>query len=82
MARGAIGVIRSVGLRVSEDVAVIGFDDSALASASDLSSVRQPMFQQGEMLAGLIVDELAGKHPEALTILPTELVLRGSAPAV
>ncbi|MGB3376994.1 MAG: LacI family DNA-binding transcriptional regulator [Microbacterium sp.] len=81
MARGAIGVMRSAGLRVPVDIAVIGFDDSALAAASDLTSVRQPMFLQGETLAGLIIDELAGKHPEALTILPTELIVRGSAPA-
>lgn len=82
MARGAIGVLRSAGLRVPEDVAVIGFDDSALAAASDLTSVRQPMFRQGEMLAGMIIDLLAGRRPAPLTILPTELIVRGSAPAV
>ncbi|GAA2897494.1 LacI family DNA-binding transcriptional regulator [Microbacterium esteraromaticum] len=82
MARGAIGVLRSAGLRVPQDVAVIGFDDSPLAEASDLTSVRQPMFTQGEMLAGMVIDLLAGRRPEPLTILPTELVVRGSAPAV
>jgi len=82
MARGAIGVLRSAGLRVPHDVAVIGFDDSAVAEASDLTSVRQPMFTQGEMLAGMVIDLLAGRRPEPLTILPTELVVRGSAPAV
>lgn len=82
MARGAIGVLRSAGLRVPQDVAVIGFDDSPLAEASDLTSVRQPMFTQGEMLGGMVIDLLAGRRPEPLTILPTELVVRGSAPAV
>jgi LacI family transcriptional regulator len=81
MARGAIGALRSAGLRVPQDVAVIGFDDSALAAASDLTSVRQPMFHQGEMLAGMIIDVLAGRRPAPLTILPTELIVRGSAPA-
>lgn len=82
MARGAIAVLRSAGLRVPEDVAIIGFDDSPVAAATDLTSVRQPTFQQGEMLAGMTVDLLAGRAPAPLTILPTELVLRGSAPAV
>jgi LacI family transcriptional regulator len=82
MARGAIGVLRSAGLRVPEDVAVIGFDDSALATASDLTSVHQPTFRQGEMLAGMMIDLLAGHRPAPLTILPTELLVRGSAPAV
>ncbi|MEV7633051.1 LacI family DNA-binding transcriptional regulator [Microbacterium sp. NPDC089318] len=82
MARGAVGVLRSAGLRVPEDVAIVGFDDSPLAEASDLTSVRQPMFNQGELLAGMVVDLLAGRRPDALTILPTELIVRGSAPAV
>lgn len=82
MARGAIGVVRAAGLRVPEDIAVIGFDDSALATTFDLTSVRQPMYLQGEMLADLIIAELAGKRPAPLTILPTELVVRGSAPVV
>src|SRR5690606_23817196 len=82
MARGALGVLAAAGRRVPEDVAVIGFDDSPLAAASDLTTVRQPTFQQGEVLAGTIIDELAGRHPAPLTILPTELVVRGSAPAV
>ncbi|MFJ4045682.1 LacI family DNA-binding transcriptional regulator [Microbacterium sp. NPDC089987] len=82
MARGAIGVLRSAGLRVPEDVAIVAFDDSRVAQTSDLTSVRQPMFAQGEMLAGMVVDLLAGRRPDALTILPTELVVRGSAPAV
>ncbi|GAA3933216.1 LacI family DNA-binding transcriptional regulator [Microbacterium soli] len=82
MARGAMGVVRAAGLRVPEDIAVVGFDDSALAAASDLTSVRQPTFQQGELLAELTIDLLAGRRPAALTMLETELVVRGSAPAV
>lgn len=82
MARGAIGVLRSAGLRVPDDVAIVAFDDSRVAESSDLTSVRQPMFAQGAMLAGMVVDLLAGRRPDALTVLPTELVVRGSAPAV
>jgi len=82
MARGVLGVLRAQGLRVPEDVAIVGFDDSAVALACDpqLTSVRQPMLRQGRLLAGLMIDVLAGRHPDHLTILPTELVVRGSAP--
>ncbi|MGF2949192.1 LacI family DNA-binding transcriptional regulator [Microbacterium alcoholitolerans] len=82
MARGALEVLRTAGLRVPDDIAVIGFDDSTVAVATDLTSVRQPMYSQGELLAGIMMDVLAGRHPERLSILPTELVVRGSAPSV
>ncbi|MFD5224293.1 LacI family DNA-binding transcriptional regulator [Microbacterium sp. NPDC058342] len=82
MSRGAIGVLRGAGLRVPEDIAIVSFDDSPLAEAYELTSMRQPMFEQGELLAGVIVDLLAGDQPPPLTIMPTELVVRGSAPAV
>lgn len=82
MARGAMGVLRAAGLRVPEDVAIVAFDDSRVAESSDLTSVRQPMFTQGEMLAGMVIDLVEGTRPDPLTILPTELVVRGSAPAV
>lgn len=80
MARGAISVLRGAGLRVPEDVAIIGFDDSSVAETMDLTSVRQPMFSLGEELAGLIMTVLSGKHAPRTTILPTELVVRASAP--
>lgn len=82
MARGALEVLREAGLRVPDDVAIVAFDDSPLAVAADLTSVRQPMAEQGKMLAGMVIDLLAGRAPAALTILPTELIVRGSAPAV
>ena len=80
MARGALEVLRSTGLRVPDDVALIGFDDSTLAEAADLTSVRQPMFAQGELLADMVIELLAGRRPAPLTILPTELIRRGSTP--
>jgi len=80
MARGVLTVLQAEGLRVPEDVAIVGFDDSSVAALCDLTSVRQPMRRQGALLADLMIEVLAGEHPERLTILPTELVVRGSAP--
>jgi DNA-binding LacI/PurR family transcriptional regulator len=82
MAAGAMRALRRLGRRVPEDVAVIGFEDSALAQHTNprLSTVRQPI----EAMAARMVQDLLslittpGQQPSH-TILPTELVLRESA---
>ncbi|GAB3632075.1 LacI family DNA-binding transcriptional regulator [Microbacterium shaanxiense] len=81
MARGALNAMRSVGLRVPEDVALLGFDDSAVALSTDppLTTMRQPMYLQGETMAAVLLSRLSGGETEKMTILPTELVVRGSA---
>jgi DNA-binding LacI/PurR family transcriptional regulator len=80
MARGVLTVLASAGLRVPEDVAVVGFDDSPVATSvtPTLTTVRQPSFAQGERMATVLLDILAGRHPRHVTILETELVVRES----
>lgn len=81
MARGALTALRSEGVRVPEDVAVVGFDDSQVALSTDpqLTTVRQPMYAMGEAMAGVMLSRLAGNEPPEITILSTELVVRDSA---
>lgn len=81
MARGALAVLASAGIRVPEDVAVIGFDDSSVAVAVEpaLTTMRQPSFAQGERMAEVLLERLAGHAPPAVTILETELIERDSA---
>ncbi|WP_310018838.1 LacI family DNA-binding transcriptional regulator [Microbacterium resistens] len=81
MASGVLRVLRGAGLRVPEDVAVIGYDDSQIAVATDppLTTVRQPMHAEGETMAAVLIDVLAGRSPRRVTIMPTELVVRASA---
>lgn len=81
MARGALSELALAGLRVPDDVAVIGFDDSPVATSVNpqLTTMRQPSFSEGQHMAGTLLDVLAGKHPQHATILPTELVVRDSA---
>jgi LacI family transcriptional regulator len=81
MARGALAVLAAAGVRVPEDIAVVGFDDSPVATAVTpaLTTVRQPSFEQGRAIAEVLLQRLCGADPQHATILPTELVIRASA---
>ena len=63
-----------------DDIAIIGFDDSPVATSvtPQLTTMRQPSFAQGERMASVLLDLLAGRHPRHVTILETELVVRDS----
>lgn len=80
----AIGAMRAfldAGLRVPEDVSVVGFDDilSAAFQNPSLTTVRQPLRRMGETAGEILVQRLAGKdsYPDFVTIEP-ELVVRAS----
>ena len=81
MARGALTALRGAGVRVPEDVAIVGFDDSQVALSADpqLTTVRQPMYEMGQTMASILLSRLAGHEPPQVTTLSTELVVRDSA---
>lgn len=80
MARAAVGVLQSHGVKVPGDIAVAGFDDSQVAASGTpgLTTVRQPSLRQGRAMADVLLDLLAGGSPSHATILETELVIRDS----
>ncbi|GAA3918601.1 LacI family DNA-binding transcriptional regulator [Microbacterium invictum] len=81
MARGALAVLGRAGIRVPEDVAIIGFDDSPVATSvsPQLTTMRQPSHAQGEQMADTLLALLGGGQPPHVTILETALVVRASA---
>ncbi|PZG14928.1 LacI family transcriptional regulator [Micromonospora craterilacus] len=89
MAMGALTALRDAGLRVPQDVSVIGIDDHALSGVLGLSTIAQPAEEQGRLAAKMLLDPLGGQTGEpgmiaagSPVILPTRLVVREStAPA-
>jgi LacI family repressor for deo operon, udp, cdd, tsx, nupC, and nupG len=82
LAIGVIHGLRSVGKRVPDDVAVIGFDDISLAAQIDppLTTIAQPMRELGETAARLLLQRLANPLANVPgVLLPHRLVIRGSA---
>lgn len=78
---GAMRAFQDAGLRVPEDVSVVGFDDipSAAFHNPKLTTVRQPLRQMGEMAGRILLDRLAGsgEYPDFVTVEP-EFAVRAS----
>jgi DNA-binding LacI/PurR family transcriptional regulator len=81
MAAGALRALRAAGRRVPEDVAVVGFEDSAVARYAQppLTTVRQPIEEMGRQATRLLLAQVAGEAGGMHLILDTELVVRASA---
>jgi DNA-binding LacI/PurR family transcriptional regulator len=82
MAIGALQALRRAGRRVPADVAIVSFDDSALALSTEppLSSVRQPIEEMGREMARLLTRMVTSRdRVTRRVVLATELVVRGSS---
>src|ERR1700731_4321296 len=82
---GSIWAFHEAGLRVPEDVSVVGFDDIPGAAYANpgLTTVRQPLIRMGQIAAQTIVDQIEGRaeYVPEIAIEP-EFVVRASTGAV
>jgi len=80
-ALGAMRALKDHGLRVPEDVSVVGFDDVQIAAFHNpsLTTIRQPLNQMGNVAARVLLQRIRGQatFPDSVPILP-ELVIRES----
>lgn len=81
LALGAIRAVRRAGMRVPDDVSVVGYDDSAFMNCTEppLTTVRQPIEPMGRAAIDLLVSLIGGVSvAEEELLFEPELVVRGS----
>lgn len=82
IAIGALTAIREAGLRVPQDISIVGFNDIPLAGLLEpaLTTVRVPQLEMGHRAAELLVARLEGRQDgPGRIILPTTLIARASS---
>lgn len=80
MAIGVMAAASQCGVRVPDQLSVVGIDDFTLSSVLGLTTVRQDVLAQGEEAARILVRSMVGGEPltDQRTVIPTELVVRSS----
>ncbi|MDF8266364.1 LacI family DNA-binding transcriptional regulator [Luteipulveratus flavus] len=81
MALGVVRAARQAGLRVPDDLSVVGYDGSLISGFTDppLTTVRQDVGAMCEAAVRALVDEIGGRpHPRGDALYAPELVVRGS----
>jgi LacI family transcriptional regulator len=81
MAIGAMRELQACGVRVPDDIAVVGFDDiyPGILISPSLTTVRQPMRLLGERACSRLLQRIADPAlPHQVELLPTELIVRES----
>ncbi|MEV3859391.1 LacI family DNA-binding transcriptional regulator [Streptomyces sp. NPDC050095] len=86
LALGVLQALYAAGVRVPDDISLVGYDDIEFAAAATvpLTSVRRPAVALGAIAAGLLLQETgerAARHRHQHVVLRPELVVRGSSRA-
>lgn len=79
MALGAIEKVKKRGLRIPEDIAIVGYDDLEFSSLIGLTTLRQPLDILGEMSTKIIMSNISeGKYRKQKIEIEPELIIRNS----
>jgi LacI family transcriptional regulator len=76
-----LDMARELGLRVPEDLSVVGFDNNIFAETSrpQLTTIHNPLEEQAEAAVAMLLSRMQGDEPETpKVVVPTRLVIRGS----
>jgi DNA-binding LacI/PurR family transcriptional regulator len=81
MALGALQAVHKRGVRIPEDIAIVGFDDMPWASSlrPPLTVIAQPIEELGRIAAQMLLDRLSDRNrPVRQVVLPPQLIVRAS----
>ncbi|HUG86174.1 MAG TPA: LacI family DNA-binding transcriptional regulator [Euzebya sp.] len=82
MAIGAMRVLNEAGIRVPEDISIVGFDDQEISEYLGLTTVRQPMTTLGTSAGEVLIAAIRGEAPTGFPrMLPVSVVLRETSGA-
>jgi len=81
IALGAMKAVRKVGLRIPDDIAIVGYDDIPFSSCLEvpLTTVRIPKKQMGEKAISVLEKKIDGQKCDSQLKIPVELVIRQSS---
>jgi LacI family transcriptional regulator len=81
---GALEATRAARVRVPEDIAVVGFDDIELAQYAELTTMRQPMYEMGQLAMEKLIRRMRepGAPPTLTSFLPDLIVRRSCGAAL
>ena len=68
LASGILSAARRLGLRVPDDVAIVGFNDTDIAEALGLTTVRQPFERSGEVAMEILLGTAGSDAPDSQTV--------------
>lgn len=79
LAIGALKAIQASGLRVPDDMAIVGFDKISFSDMTNptLTTIAQPMYKMGSTAAAMLIDSIRGNKVESV-VLEHELAIRES----
>lgn len=81
MALGVMDAARARGLRIPEDLSLVGFDDIPMAAVAHpgLTTVRQPLEEIGRIATEILLTAIKNpEDPPQVVVVPTELIIRGT----
>ena len=80
---GAMRAVKEMGLKIPDDIAIVGFDDIEMAQYVGLTTMRQPMFEMGKLAVDRLFERISGERSNGFKkVFSPDLIIRDSCGAL